>query len=65
MSEKERFEIILEDINQKMDLIVEGHQNLDQKIDRLAKELREEMAKMRDSLRKEMTETRGTWSKNR
>jgi hypothetical protein len=54
MTEKERFEIILEDINRKMDLLVEGHQNLDQKIDRVAGELRSEMSQMRGELQAEM-----------
>ncbi len=31
----ERFEVLLEDINRKMDLLVEGHQMLNQKIDRV------------------------------
>ena len=32
-TEKERFEILLEDVNRKFDTLVEGHQALDQKID--------------------------------
>ena len=70
MSDEKRFEILLEDISRKMDLLVEGHQSLNQKIDRIATELREEMFQMRgelraeiigvrDGLRKEMGEMRG------
>ncbi|RLE14808.1 hypothetical protein DRJ04_01660 [Candidatus Aerophobetes bacterium] len=54
MSDEKRFEILLEDISRKMDLLVEGHQSLNQKIDRIATELREEMFQMRGELRAEI-----------
>jgi len=38
MAEKERFEVLLEEINTKMDLLIEGHQTLDEKIDRITRE---------------------------
>jgi len=54
MAEKERFEVFLEQINTKMDLLIEGHQTLDQTIDRITRELREEMAQMRGELSNEI-----------
>ncbi|HHF98780.1 MAG TPA: hypothetical protein ENL39_04770 [Candidatus Aerophobetes bacterium] len=54
MGEKERFEIILEDLNRKMDLLIEGHRTLDQKIDRIADGLRQEMHQMRGELQAEI-----------
>ena len=50
MADKERFEVLLEEINTKMDLLIEGHQTLDEKIDRITRELRDGMAQMRKEL---------------
>lgn len=44
--EERRFGVILEDIDFKLNLVVEGHQNLDQKIDRVDAKV--------DNLQKEM-----------
>lgn len=41
--EKEHFEVILEDINSKIDLIVEGRQALDKKIDDKVAELKSDI----------------------
>ena len=40
---KEYFEILLENLNNKIDLIVEGHQNLDKKIDNRFNELNQKL----------------------
>jgi len=41
--EKEHFEILLEDINRKFDIVIEGHTALDKKIDDRFNELKEEI----------------------
>jgi len=64
MEKKERFEILLEEINRKMELLIEGHQTLDQKIDRIAGDLREEMQQMRGELHAEIVGVRDELKKN-
>jgi len=49
---------LLEDLNRKMDLLIEGHRTLDQKIDRIADGLRQEVHQMRDGLKEEVRKTR-------
>src|SRR3989344_2283624 len=45
---KERhFGVVLEDIDSKLDLVVEGHQSLDKKIDRVESELKGELTDFR------------------
>jgi len=58
MAEKERFEVLLEEINTKMDLLIEGHQTLDEKIDRITREWRDGMAQMRGELQVEIVAVR-------
>ncbi len=41
--EKEHFEILLEDIKEKVDLILEGHATLNSKIDRVEDNLKEKI----------------------
>jgi len=43
-NERHRIEVILEDMNGKFDLLLEGHATLDQKIDRVQAESREQHA---------------------
>lgn len=38
-SEKERFEVLLEEVRHELRVVAEGHGTLDQKIDRMAQEL--------------------------
>lgn len=48
---KEYLEILLEDINKKIDLVVEGHQVLDKKIDDRFNELDKKINDNRDLMR--------------
>ena len=41
--EKERFEVLLEQVRHEMEIVAEGHITLDQKVDRLTQELSEKM----------------------
>ncbi|MBN2372468.1 hypothetical protein JXL19_01590 [bacterium] len=49
--EKERFEILLEDIDKKLDIVVEGHQVLDKKIEDYRKEFIQELKNTNDLMR--------------
>jgi hypothetical protein len=41
--EKERFEVLLEQVRHELEVLAEGHVTLDQKIDRVAQELSKKM----------------------
>jgi hypothetical protein len=40
---KEHFEILMEDVREKLDLILEGHASLDRKIDKVHEDLNEKI----------------------
>jgi len=42
-SEKERFEVLLEQVRHELEVLAEGHVTLDQKIDHVAQELSKKM----------------------
>ncbi len=41
--EKERFEVLLEQVRRELEIVAEGHVTLDQKIDRIAQDLSKKM----------------------
>ncbi len=58
MKEKERFEVLLEHMDRKIDLVLEGHQSLDRKIDRGLEEARLD----REDIKRQMSLYVGTLS---
>ena len=64
----DEFKIILEDINEKFDLVIEGHKLLHEKLDRQAKENKEEHKEIRDKIlyvKKDVSEIRRDLNEHR
>jgi archaellum component FlaC len=56
--ERDRLELLLEEIRDKVNVIAEGHSVLDRKIDTVAEKLSEEIGAVRQELRQEIRAVR-------